>query len=236
MRKCIIIIYTCTAKHYTGVVLHPWTNTTSLTCKVFIRTTWCYTFNFKYPKNLKYTAVKIPVMLSGLLVKHLWSYTSETFCYSRWYPQISFFPSLFIHYWKTLSTRLACSTTVTVPGAMATTEATVSGFSVPSSIICWRMLTDAGSSLSVAVVETTPTKQKWRQLHIWLNISQSHLYGPLHTVLCVKAKVLQHWDSSLCSLHVLCLSNLKILCVWFLCWFYYLNKQKRQGLWWCSHS
>ena len=43
-----------------------------------------------------------------------------------------------------------CFTTVTVPGAMATTEATAaaSWVSVPSSMICCRMLTAAGSSRS----------------------------------------------------------------------------------------
>lgn len=52
---------------------------------------------------------------------------------------------------------LTCSTTVTVPGAIVTTDATVaSWFSEPSSIICWRMLTDVGSSLSPAVADTTP--------------------------------------------------------------------------------
>lgn len=43
-----------------------------------------------------------------------------------------------------------CFTTVTVPGAMATTEATAvaSWVSVPSSMICWRMFTAVGSSRS----------------------------------------------------------------------------------------
>lgn len=65
---------------------------------------------------------------------------------------------------------------------------------------------------------------EWRQLHISLNVQQLHIQVLIQTVLCVKAKVLQHWNSSLCSLHILCLSNLKILCVWFFCRFHYLNK------------
>ena len=52
---------------------------------------------------------------------------------------------------------LTCSTTVTVPGAMATTDATVpSVFSDPSSMICCRMFTAAGSSPSAVVADTTP--------------------------------------------------------------------------------
>lgn len=45
---------------------------------------------------------------------------------------------------------LTCFTTVTVPGAMATTEATAvaSWASVPSSMICWRMFTAVGSRRS----------------------------------------------------------------------------------------
>ena len=54
---------------------------------------------------------------------------------------------------------LTCFTTVTVPGAMATTEATAvaSWASVPSSMICWRMFTAVGSSRSPYKEETNRT-------------------------------------------------------------------------------
>lgn len=54
---------------------------------------------------------------------------------------------------------LTCFTTVTVPGAMATTEATAvaSWVSVPSSMICWRMFTAVGSSRSPGAEKQTGT-------------------------------------------------------------------------------